>query len=590
MNSTIIVWQDEPDFRGTYTILTSCMSTLLLCVWSALHLDIPGQGESKLKRHMSKTGWLIIGLLAPELLLWVAFQELQAACSLTLDAQEVLKTGSRSSHDPLVCFIGRRVSRPQKYFEEKELVDEELRSLRSDSGRESPSLKSNRVRKHPWTLAHSFYAIMGGFVLQEPHPDPKHRYLPCWQRNGVLTAAGIRFLLEHDPDLIPDLSLSEIKDRSKEGGMEKAILVWQVIWFILDCLNRLAQGLPLSLLEVSTIAHALCALLTCAMWWKKPKDVSEPTVIENPHARPLGAWMSMASKRRRYVFAGHFLLDRKSEGSLEIAHTLRSETSWSEVEVSTAPWMPTLWDPLRTYVWPWLAKHVYDRLVPLQPSYGALCQFNPDHTAYEEDAARSRRKALAQEASEQYSLPRPRCESGMQGPFVAPVAHLQEATFALALTEIQWEHKRVNGAFVVNRARLRMLLLIAVLTATYGFPHILGWHADFGGGAIGAFEQTLWRAATVTVMVSGLILDIVFYLVGFLKLMKPSDKSTPAAPITTALYQWAVVVSSILVPAIPLLYIATSTYLLAESFRQLFALPAQAFELASWGNYWPHFS
>lgn len=109
MNSTIVVWQDEPDFRGTYTILTSCMSTLLLCVWSALHLDIPGQGESKLKRHMGKTGWLITGLLAPELLLWVAFQELQAASSLTLDAQNIL---SKSSPNLLVCLLGR-VSRPQ---------------------------------------------------------------------------------------------------------------------------------------------------------------------------------------------------------------------------------------------------------------------------------------------------------------------------------------------------------------------------------------------------------------------------------------------------------------------------------------------
>lgn len=430
---------------------------------------------------------------------------------------------------------------------------------------------------------------MGGFVLQEPDPDPNHRYLPSWQRNGVLTSAGIRFLLEHDPDLIPDLSLSDIKDRSKEGGMEKAILAWQVMWFILDCLNRLAQGLPISLLEVSTIAHALCALLTCAMWWKKPKDISEPTVITDPHARPLGAWMSMASKRRRYVFAGHFLLDYKSEGSLEIAETPRSETSWSKAEVSTAPWMPTLWDPLRTYVWPWLAEHVYDRFLPLEPPYGSLCQTRP-HYLLEEAAARSRRRALAQEASERYSLPRPRCESGMQGPFVAPAAHLQEATFALALAEIEWEHQRVNGAFVVNRARLRMLLLIAVLTATYGFPHILGWHADFGGGAIGALKQTLWRAATVTVMVSGPLLDIVFYLVGFLKLMKPSDKSKPAARITATLYHLAAVVSSILIPAIPLLYIAASTYLLVESFRQLFALPTQAFELASWGNYWPHFS
>ena len=90
----LIHWKDEPDFRGTYSILASCMGTLSICVWHALHLDIPGRGESGLKRTLDKVGWFLIGLLAPELLLWVAFQELQAAVCLTLDARRVLNNES----------------------------------------------------------------------------------------------------------------------------------------------------------------------------------------------------------------------------------------------------------------------------------------------------------------------------------------------------------------------------------------------------------------------------------------------------------------------------------------------------------------
>ena len=50
-------------------------------------------------------------------------------------------------------------------------------------------------------------------------------------------------------------------------------------WFCVQCLTRLAQGLPISLLELNTFGHALCALLIYSMWWRKPLDVAEPELI-----------------------------------------------------------------------------------------------------------------------------------------------------------------------------------------------------------------------------------------------------------------------------------------------------------------------
>ncbi|KAI0758913.1 hypothetical protein C8Q74DRAFT_1372812 [Fomes fomentarius] len=123
-------------------------------------------------------------------------------------------------------------------------------------------------------LTHSYYAIMGGFVLQDPHSELVDRFLPLWQRNGVLSEAGVRFLMKHEPALMPDLPLAEIVDKSKAGGVAKAPIARQVLWFCLNCLVRLAQGLPLPLLAAATIADALCALLTYTLWWKKPKVVA----------------------------------------------------------------------------------------------------------------------------------------------------------------------------------------------------------------------------------------------------------------------------------------------------------------------------
>ena len=39
-------WRPEPDVRGTFSILSSCLITLGLCAWSALHLNVPESGKA----------------------------------------------------------------------------------------------------------------------------------------------------------------------------------------------------------------------------------------------------------------------------------------------------------------------------------------------------------------------------------------------------------------------------------------------------------------------------------------------------------------------------------------------------------------
>ena len=60
---------------------------------------------------------------------------------------------------------------------------------------------------------------------------------------------------------MPFLSEEEIWDKSKVNGPAKAIVCIQALWFCAQCVGRLGQRLPVSLLELSTFAHAICALL-----------------------------------------------------------------------------------------------------------------------------------------------------------------------------------------------------------------------------------------------------------------------------------------------------------------------------------------
>ena len=64
--SDILVWQSEPTYRGTWNILSSCLITLGLCLWTALHLNI-AQYKKESSQKWRKVGWLVWGALAPEL-------------------------------------------------------------------------------------------------------------------------------------------------------------------------------------------------------------------------------------------------------------------------------------------------------------------------------------------------------------------------------------------------------------------------------------------------------------------------------------------------------------------------------------------
>jgi hypothetical protein len=70
-----------------------------------------------------------------------------------------------------------------------------------------------------------------------------------------------------------------IDDRTKADVFAKTFTVCQTLWFIVQCIARLIQGLSITSLEVTTIAFVVCTIGTYALWWSKPKGVFVPVVI-----------------------------------------------------------------------------------------------------------------------------------------------------------------------------------------------------------------------------------------------------------------------------------------------------------------------
>lgn len=114
----------------------------------------------------------------------------------------------------------------------------------------------------PWTSTHGFFIQMGGFVLYE-NEYPKE----------VLDVSLLYQLLHNKAIDTPIVTERDLQDRSKGDSISKAIIVLQTTWFMVQCIARAAQGLPLSELEVLTLAFAVMNAVTYAVWWNKPQGV-----------------------------------------------------------------------------------------------------------------------------------------------------------------------------------------------------------------------------------------------------------------------------------------------------------------------------
>jgi hypothetical protein len=91
--AAFVSWKSEPATRGTFRLLASCLITLSLCVWTAVHLNIaieqpPHEKWSFLRRIRSssayrRTKWVLLGLLAPELVVYTAWRQWSSAREMT---------------------------------------------------------------------------------------------------------------------------------------------------------------------------------------------------------------------------------------------------------------------------------------------------------------------------------------------------------------------------------------------------------------------------------------------------------------------------------------------------------------------------
>lgn len=127
-----------------------------------------------------------------------------------------------------------------------------------------------------WSMECAFYAASGGIVWPR---EPADASAPV--SYTVIAPGALKWLLRNTPNIVPRIRQEEVIDKGKANTVAKAIVCVQAFWFCAGCVTRLAQHLPISLLELNTFAHCICTFLIYGVWWYKPYDASFPTVFES---------------------------------------------------------------------------------------------------------------------------------------------------------------------------------------------------------------------------------------------------------------------------------------------------------------------
>ena len=311
-------WANDPSDRGTENILYSCFNTLFLCAWTAFHPNVQFV-DSKFWALLCRLRWMFVAIVLPEAVLFCAWSQWWAAKDLRDEINRLgqqncgpTKSTTFAKWERRECVACNPCEKLQEYdspledpttrrhkHENCECLDE---SRTEDNASNDTNVESSQHRDvHanlldkpnafvPWTMNQAFFAVCGGVAIDTS---------PFWHRPYTsLTPKGIVLLAEIG--LLPRFSEQDAQDRSRADAIAKSISCLQASWFFIQGVARVCAGLPLTLLELHTMIHIICALAMYAIWFSKPYGATSPMICFEPAMANLAALLTL----RRTSFGG----------------------------------------------------------------------------------------------------------------------------------------------------------------------------------------------------------------------------------------------------------------------------------------------
>lgn len=405
------------------------------------------------------------------------------------------------------------------------------------------------------------YAVMGGFAVDQR--DAEELYFPKTLSRLTILPTGLRLLANVDVNLIPDISKEEISDKSKANGLAKSIVCVQAFWFCVQCITRLSQGLPITLLELNTFVHALCTLLTYWLWWHKPLDVAEPTLIKGNEIHGLVALLSIGNlPEDSFIMHHKGYCHRHRKGDPLIHLELRTSSRSAINNSLKVPLTLTNRQSLRGFGF----------------SIPYNCQRETHISLTTSDITRIN---LASDSAE-------KIREGNRDNLLSGLFPGHNRGIAISRRARNWPD--VSAFYYLkffDGKKLKPVTLgFSLAGFAYGLLHLSAWSAPFPS----AVQRLLWKLSSFTLVSSGIV---VIVLTAMLEL-------APRLFRTFRYRIWDVFseligLSSLLfllfvVGAYSLLYIFVRICLVVECFLSLTHLPDAIFKVPQWSTYFPHIS
>ncbi|KAI9449657.1 hypothetical protein F5148DRAFT_1019947 [Russula earlei] len=388
-----------------------------------------------------------------------------------------------------------------------------------------------------WTTTHGFFAIMGGFMEYEGNRAVRV-LLPEQLKSYSLTGNGD----------FPRIAKEEIEDRSKGDVISKTVVILQTGWFVMQCIARGVRHLPITELELVTVAFAALNFVMYLLWWDKPLNV----------------------QRGVRVYKKRDTEQAIDDGDVE---DTSSVGFWGTLGDSLLEFPATIVrGPLTTH-----ASFVYrrrpesteepvdDGLVEAPSSvgfWGALC-----HSLSELPAAIVRGPLTANV----HLHHTPWLWRVLSWPILKPSSILMGED-----GHPEYENlKRINtfypNSWPAGRAHAFAMFIVIAVASVFGGIHCIGWSFTFPS----SIEQTLWRFSSVFIAVIPILMIPVTYALDGVEFA--------AGPWC---YLWPIINWIFL--TLPNVYMLGRLVLLVLPFLTLRSLPPAAYSAVHWTSFIPH--
>ena len=140
----------------------------------------------------------------------------------------------------------------------------------------------NTLSERRWSMTHGFFIIMGGFHLFEHSSkrSSKDDRGISQEDDKPLHPLGLSDLSQCDDyESFTMPTKAEIEDKGKSDWLAKSLVLLQTSWFVIQCIARGIEHLPLTHLEIITLAYAAMNFVIYIFWWNKPLNVNRPVRV-----------------------------------------------------------------------------------------------------------------------------------------------------------------------------------------------------------------------------------------------------------------------------------------------------------------------